>query len=193
MNKNKENRTGEAFISTSSQVFKIIEYINCNNCTIQFEDGYILHNQIYKYIKIGYVFNPYFKTYYGIGFLGEGKYNTRKDVKGYTTWVNMFRRCYDIKVQERQPTYKDAIVCEEWYNFQNFAEWFENNYVEGWHLDKDILVKGNKIYSPETCCFVPRDINNLFLLRKNNRGDYPIGVKKPKKENRKERVKYKQR
>ena len=68
----------------------------------------------------------------------------------------------------RHPTYKDVTVCEEWHNFQNFAKWFEDNYVEGFELDKDILVKGNKIYSPETCCFVPKEINSLFKNYNNN-------------------------
>lgn len=183
MNKNKENRTGEVFVSTVGEHFKIIEYFNCNNCTIQFEDGSILYNQMYKSIKIGHVFNPYFKTYYNIGFLGEGVYNTRKDIKVYNTWSNMLKRCYSQTEQEKHPTYKEVTVCEEWHNFQNFAEWFYKNYVEGWQLDKDILVKGNKIYSPETCAFVPREINNLFLFRRNSRGKYPIGVKAPKREN----------
>ena len=63
-------------------------------------------------------------------------------------------------------------------------DWCFNNlqyFKEGWHLDKDILIKGNKIYSPKTCCFVPREINNLLISRRNGRGDLPIGVTKDKK------------
>lgn len=59
-----------------------------------------------------------------------------------------------------------------------FAEWYKKNYIENFHLDKDILCKDCKIYSPETCCFVPQEINNLFTVRGNYRGDYPIGILK---------------
>ena len=92
----------------------------------------------------------------------------------------MIQRSYDDDFKEREPTYKGCEVCTEWHNFQNFAEWFEDNYYkipgEVMSLDKDVLVKGNKIYSPETCMFVPQDINILFTKCDNSRGDYPIGV-----------------
>ena len=94
----------------------------------------------------------------------------------------MLRRCYDKNFQEKEPSYKDVTVCEEWLCYQNFAKWYEENYYEveneEMELDKDILIKGNKIYSPSTCIFVPKGINCLFTNRKNNRGDLPIGVNK---------------
>lgn len=93
----------------------------------------------------------------------------------------MMNRCYNKKVLKRQPTYKDKYVCEEWRNFQNFAKWFDENYYEcdgeRMELDKDILCKGNKIYSPDTCVFVPRKINQIFNKNQNIRGEYPIGVR----------------
>ena len=92
----------------------------------------------------------------------------------------MLARCYDPKYTQKHPTYKQCEVCEEWHNFQNFAQWFENNYYEidkqVMNLDKDILIKENKIYSPETCVFVPQNINKLFTKRDNNRGNFPVGV-----------------
>lgn len=79
---------------------------------------------------------------------------------------------------ERQPQYKGCTVCEEWQNYSNFKVWYEQNKNNGmsWDLDKDILFKGNKVYSSETCCFVPHAINTLFLSKKAGRGDCPIGV-----------------
>ena len=75
-----------------------------------------------------------------------------------------------------------TLPCVENYllNFQNAAEWIKNNYYEvlgeRMHLDKDILCKGNKVYSRETCIFVPERINTLFVKRDNNRGKDPIGM-----------------
>ena len=121
---------------------------------------------------------------YGVGFIGVGKYKSRdspkKLAKSYAVWVDMLKRGYDDNYKQKHPTYKDVTVCEEWHNFQNFAEWFYNNYnpaiMKGWCLDKDTICPDCKIYSPETCCFVPQEINKLFIYRKLNKGLYPIGV-----------------
>lgn len=86
------------------------------------------------------------------------------------------------KYHIKYPTYIGCEVNKYWHNFQNFGDWFKENWKpymdSSWCLDKDILVKGNKVYSPETCCFVPNEINSLFTKRQNKRGDYPIGVNK---------------
>lgn len=113
----------------------------------------------------------YTPTVYNKGYIGKGTYKpslNRRKTKVYSKWNNILHRSYSESYKEKQPTYKDVTVCEEWHNFQNFAKWFEDNYVEGFELDKDILVKGNKIYSPETCCFVPKEINSLFKNYNNN-------------------------
>jgi hypothetical protein len=121
-------------------------------------------------------------TIYGVGYLGEGNYNRKNDFKAYERWRAMFKRCYCKSDLERHTTYKGCIVCEEWHNFQNFADWFYKNYYEveneTMELDKDILHKDNKIYSPNTCCFVTHRINNLFTKRNKSRGELPIGVYK---------------
>lgn len=92
----------------------------------------------------------------------------------------MMRRAYSDQFHTKSPSYKEVTVCEEWHNFQNFAKWYDENYyeVEGerMELDKDILVKGNKIYSPKKCIFVPQRINILFVNNKNQRGNLPVGV-----------------
>ena len=95
-------------------------------------------------------------------------------------WRSMLLRCYSKKYQEKEPSYIDCSVCEEWLLFSNFKKWFDENYVDGYALDKDILIKGNKVYSPQTCCFVPIEINTLFVKNNKSRGSYPIGVCKCK-------------
>ena len=97
----------------------------------------------------------------------------------YSKWVHMIRRCYDIKSQKSLSTYRDCSVSSLFHNFSHFKDWCEKQKGfsnKGWHLDKDILVKGNKIYSPEACCFVPVEINTLLVKRNSLRGEFPIGV-----------------
>lgn len=100
------------------------------------------------------------------------------NTKVHKLWLGMLERCYSKSRQVKTPTYIGCSVCDEWLLFSNFKRWFDEHYVEGWHLDKDILVKGNKVYSPETCCFVPQEINGLLSKRQRFRGNYPIGVRK---------------
>lgn len=180
----KINRIGEKNINNFGNEMIIIEYRGCHNIDVYFPKyNYIAKNKEYKNFKKGEIKYPYEKRYYGIGYFGEGKYKTRKNgklTKCYNAWKNMLQRCYDEEWQEKHPTYKGCIVCDEWHNFQNFAKWYEENYYEiereKIHLDKDILVKGNKIYSPETCIFVPQTINSLFVKNNENRGDSVIGT-----------------
>lgn len=117
--------------------------------------------------------NRYTPTVYGIGFLGEGKYRSRTKV--YAVWTSMLRRCYAKELHEKYPTYIGCTVCEEWHNFQKFGEWFDANYVEGYELDKDIKVKGNKVYSPDTCLFVSPDANKIMARAKTYKVMSPIG------------------
>jgi hypothetical protein len=92
----------------------------------------------------------------------------------------MLQRCYSKKIKEKNPTYKDVTCCDEWLFYPNFKEWYDENYYivddEVMCLDKDILNKGNKLYSPNTCVFVPKSINSLFTKRDSTRGGLPIGI-----------------
>lgn len=190
INKKRNQRIGEIKFNKDSESMEIIEYINYNNITVKFKDGYIT-NATYGNFKNGNVRNPYSKTIYGIAYIGEGKYKSRinnKRTPVYTKWQSMLRRCYNEKLHKEQPTYINCTVCEEWRNFQNFGSWFDNNYYEidegRMHLDKDILHKGNKIYSPKNCIFVPQRINCLFVNRKADRGEYPLGIGYDKQNNK---------
>ena len=175
-------KIGEKYVTNEGYEVEIIEYFNNRNIKIKLNDGNVIKNLQYGNIIRGNVKNPYHKSVYGVGFIGVGEYSSKTHPKIYQTWNRMLERCYDLKYQEIKSSYTGCSVTEEWHNYQNFAEWFEKNYnpeaMQGWQLDKDILVKGNKIYSPETCCFVPAEINTLIINRKNYRGDLPIGVSK---------------
>ncbi len=111
-----------------------------------------------------------------IGYHGTEYENS--DIESYRIWSYMINRCYNDKFHARQPQYKDCFVCEEWHNYSNFKVWYDENIKQGTDLDldKDILFKGNKEYSPATVSFVPHCINTLILTCQNSRGDLPLGV-----------------
>ena len=94
----------------------------------------------------------------------------------YRRWYDMLTRCYSAKHLEKFPTYKGCTVIEEWKTFSNFRNWMIEQDYEGKQLDKDILIEGNKVYSPETCVFVSKLVNSFFVDSGAIRGDYPIGV-----------------
>lgn len=96
-------------------------------------------------------------------------------IRSYTTWVHMLQRCYAPREHQKH-AYSGCSVCNEWLQFTNFKTWYDEHYREGLHLDKDILVEGNKVYSPDTCCFVPQYLNSLFTDSAIARGDLPLGV-----------------
>ena len=112
----------------------------------------------------------------GIGCRGSENADCKSE--SYLKWNDMIHRCYNAKFHKRQPQYMECTVCEEWLNYSNFKVWYDQHKVAGMSLDldKDILLKGNKVYSPETCCFVPHAINTLFLNGNKNRGALPLCV-----------------
>ncbi len=184
MKKNKSliDRTGEKFKVLNDYEIEIIEYFGNRDCTIKFNDekSTTVYNVSYIQIKRGQVKNPNHPSVFSVGYFGIGKYRSReKDgdkTQSYKTWVAMLNRCYNNKYQEKHPTYVGCSVDERWHNFQVFGKWFEENFKEGFDLDKDLLFKHNKVYSPETCCFIPQEINKLFTKSNKTRGQYPIGV-----------------
>lgn len=104
----------------------------------------------------------------------------------YSAWMHMLKRCFDEKYQKTHPTYIGCTVCQEWSSYKTFRIWFEDKargYRDGYELEKDIKVHGNKIYSPETCLVVPRFINTLFTKANKIRGNTKIGVTRTKQGN----------
>lgn len=180
----KIDRTGEIGFNSFGSLMFISEYRSYKDIDVYFphRDWTAKHVQ-YNNFKNKSIKCPYEPRLYNKGYVGEGKYKISENkefTKTYIVWRNMLCRCYDPKSHEKQPTYIECTVCDEWLNFQNFAEWYEKNYYEipgeVMAIDKDILSKGNKIYSPSTCVFVPQNINSLFIKRDACRGNLPIGV-----------------
>ena len=190
-------RIGESGMSYQGLKMKIIEYKNSTDMTVEFENGYIVKTR-YSHFKSGKIENHLHPTLFGVGYLGEkGSTKSPKEIelnlkkRCYSIWRGMLERCYSKEYHLKKPTYKECSVCEEWHNFQNFAKWYDENYYEIMgeviHLDKDILVKGNKVYSPETCVFAPCSINVLFsdyinkTHIKKNKENYKVLISKHNK------------
>lgn len=160
--------TNKIYASTNFGDFKIIKYISWDEIHVEFLlTGYKLIT-VSSSIKSGSVKDKLHPSVCGVGFIGVGKYK-RNDSKAYHIWKGMLARCYSHKKQKRQPTYIGVTVCKEWHNFQNFAKWFYDNYIEGFDLDKDIkqIEVENKTYSPDACEFVSRSKNNTQAHAKN--------------------------
>ena len=102
---------------------------------------------------------------------------TNKSIS-YRRWFGILQRCYSPTTKQAAKNYEGCTICKEWHKFSNFKKWFDENYVEGWQIDKDIIENGNKVYSPETCCFVPRTINIFFIKpKRDKRGVFKAGNK----------------
>ena len=172
---------GKVCKSKLSGDFKILKYNNAKDVEIQFlKTGYETTVELGS-IRKGDVKDPYSPSVYDIGILGT-KYSSRVSgvqTKEYELWQNMLKRCYSNTYKKEYPTYIGCEVSENFKSYEYFYEWcnqqvgFDN---DGWHLDKDLLVKGNKIYSENTCVFIPPEINSVLIKSDKIRGKHPIGV-----------------
>lgn len=184
---NKIDLIGLTYSTNHCGEVQILEYISSRKVIVQFlntghKKEVSMHN-----LQLGKVEDRTEKllspTKFGIGIIGQGSYSCSTHRKIYDKWMNMLQRCYSQAMLEREPSYIGCEVCLEWQNFQNFAKWYEENCPgDGYCLDKDIKIKGNKLYSPQTVLFVPPAINKLFVKQQTQRGGLPIGVQKPKDE-----------
>lgn len=96
--------------------------------------------------------------------------------RAYDIWCGMLQRTTCPSYQKRHQHYIGCSVCEEWLTFTNFFEWWKENHVDGWELDKDFTVIGNKIYSPETCIFIPPQLNSFINAKAKNSSELPVGA-----------------
>lgn len=81
-----------------------------------------------------------------------------RDIPAYKTWATMLDRCTNPK---RYPKYIGCTIAPEWLHLSKFSEWYDEHHVEGWHMDKDLLIEGNREYGPKGCNFVPPNLNKF--------------------------------
>lgn len=184
-----KQRIGMTNKNTQGCVMKVVDYINSSHVKIEFQDDYHeIVNCTWNNFLFGTIKNHYAPYVCGIGMVGA-KYPTTingKRTKEYTAWNSMLTRCYTKSISNGENwyhRYEDVEVCDKWLLFENFYEWLHSQEnFDKWIMldrravDKDILIKGNKIYSPETCTLVPERVNALFVKSDKTRGKHLIGA-----------------
>lgn len=115
---------------------------------------------------------------YGEGCLGQNYTTSDRKTKCFQTWQNMMKRCYSTRESAMAKAYVECTVSDHFKNFSNFKNWWlgQGTHEVGWQLDKDLITKGNRVYSEENCCYLPKEINMALVRRTKYRGDYVIGV-----------------
>ena len=172
---------GKVCKSKLSGDFKILKCNGAKDVEIQFlKTGYETTVQLGS-IRNGNVKDPYSPSVYGAGISGA-KYPPTvngRNTKEYALWYSMLKRCYSDKYQKKQPTYEGCEVSNNFKSYEYFYEWCNEQVgfgMDGFELDKDLLIKGNKVYSETTCVFLPQEINTLLVKNTASRGEHLIGV-----------------
>ena len=170
-------KPGDIYTTNNYGKLKVVNYKDSENVLIEFLDtGY---EKIVRadHIREGKVKDPFFPNVYGVGYIGKDyTKNDPIDMVIYKRWAKMLERAYSDNYHSKRPTYKDCTVDERWHNFQNFIPWHHENYIEGYDLDKDLYIEGNKVYGPDTCFYVPRWLNCMILNRPESNSILPTGV-----------------
>lgn len=170
---------GLVFNTNNSGVCVVVNYTNYDDVTVKFvETGYETKTRMDN-LKLGKVKDYLHPSIYGKGVLGEGFKQSESQSYSFRLWKNMLKRCYSEVSFKKSPSYEQCLTSETFNDYQQFKTWCNSQLGfgnTGWELDKDILVKGNKVYSEDTCCFVPKEINLLLVKHDKGRGDYLLGV-----------------
>ena len=176
---------GKVCKSKSTDDFKVLKYNNAKDIEIRFlKTGYETSATLGN-IRNGKVKDPYSPSVFGVGVLGT-KYPSAINgalTKEYNLWQSMLKRCYSDNFKNKHPTYKDCEVSDNFKYFEYFYEWCHkqigfdvNGNGNKFQLDKDLLIKGNKLYSEDSCVFIPADVNLVLTKRTSSRGQHLIGV-----------------
>lgn len=174
---------GQIFDMNLNGKLEVVEYISSDKVRVKFlATGFETTAEACQ-LKRGTVKDLLLPRVAGVGFTGVGPhvgYDEGHSASwAYLKWIGMLKRCYTPDNEVVAGIYGDVTVCSDWHNFQVFAEWAKAQVGYGnerWAIEKDLLIKGNKVYSPDACCFLPQELNNQLLKATKVRGKYPIGV-----------------
>lgn len=171
---------GKVYPSNRFGDVKILEYKNNKQVVILFLNTGFIKEESMGCIRSGHIKDNSLPTTCGFGYIDiEGASIGKVMTKEYKLWNNMITRCYNENLRYRHHSYVECTVSEKWRYLSNFKDWCNRQIGfgnDGWHLDKDILFKDSKMYSPKTCCFVPPEINCALAGNKSVRGAFPQGV-----------------
>ena len=182
---NYKDCVGKILKSKNFGDFKIVKYNNSRNVEMQFINTGYETSATLDNIKNGNVKDPYVASVYDVGISGTKYPITINGVhtKEYLLWKNMLKRCYSDAYRNKRPTYEGCEVSENFKSYEYFYEWCHKQIgfgVDGngnsFQLDKDLLIKGNRVYSESTCIFIPAEINSLLVKSTASRGENLIGV-----------------
>lgn len=158
---------GQKFVSKSGNLYKVVEYVDKYNVTIETQYGTIITTRQLM-VEDGRIYDPYEPSNSTNGFFGRGVYS--RDSESYSNWTHVLARVEKT----------DSTVCESWFNFQNFSKWYFENLTNTEHyskitVDKDCMFFGNKHYSPDTCMLLPDDVNTMIQDKSSTEGSF-LGV-----------------
>lgn len=179
--KAKEKYEGKVFKTNNYGDVEVVEYLDSHNITVKFLNTDSIKITTTSALTTGILKDPEVHNTHKYGVMdlpkSVGKGGKRDPL--YHTWNGVMQRCYNLKHKINSPTYEDCTSSETFRYFSKFKSWYYSQIgcdQKEWHLDKDILVKGNKVYSEDTCCIVPAEINCALAGNKGVRGAFPQGV-----------------
>lgn len=148
--------------------------LNCRKIIVEINSTRYISTFRFYDVRAGEIKDKLLPKHFGVGFIGNGPYIERHPA--YSHWVGMLTRVYGV---DRFSCYDGCSIHEQWHDFQNFAKWFNHQvYQKGWHLDKDLINRDCKLYSPDTCVFLPPKLNYFVRVPSSRTTDLPRGVKR---------------
>jgi len=172
---------GKTYKNKDSTV-TVLDYVKATRVLVRHDDefGHEMWTQAYR-IRNGDIKNPYGIHLNGVSFTGYGYCNSLDENlrrKVYSLWSCIVGRTLREGYVDKYNTYSDVTLCEQWHNFQVFCKWVnENEYFHSkFQLDKDLLIRGNREYSPDACCFLPQELNVVINVNYNTGNGLPVGV-----------------
>ncbi|AUR91528.1 hypothetical protein NVP1161O_086 [Vibrio phage 1.161.O._10N.261.48.C5] len=169
---------GQIYESNYSGKVEVVSYFGVKKVEVRFLNSGKTKWVRGDHLKLGTIKDYHQPTVFGVGVVGDNVTKVEgKTTTVYNAWTGILERCYSESLHKTHPTYKDCEVSEDWKYLDNFKVWFENHHKDGWEIDKDLLFKGNKVYSEETCRYIPKSLNNLIKENwKLSTKDLPLGV-----------------
>ena len=177
----KEKYEGAVFKTNNYGDVEVTEYIDSHNITVKFLNTGAIKNTTASALTTGILKDSevHDTHKYGVMDMPNELQKGKPKPREYSIWNGIRQRCYNENNRDNLMSYKGIKMSDNFKLYSYFKEWCHKQIgfnEDGWHLDKDILVKGNKVYSEDTCCFVPPEINCTITNNKSVRGRFPQGV-----------------